>query len=73
MLFIAWIVVYAFDVDILASLINLYREKPTQSLPVSKLITAMILAGGRAAVNKIFVAVGSGADPVLSRNQLDVT
>jgi hypothetical protein len=64
MLLIAWIVVYAFDVDILASLINVYREKPTQSLPVSKLITAMILAGGSTAVNKIFVAVGLRSIPV---------
>jgi hypothetical protein len=64
MLFISWIVVYAFDFDILASLINVYREKPAESLMVSKLITAMILAGGSAAVNKIFVALGFRSIPV---------
>ncbi len=64
MLVISWIVVYCFDVDILAGLINVYREKPMGSLPVSKLITAMILAGGSAAVNKIFVAFGFRSIPV---------
>ena len=64
MLLISWIVVYAFDIDILASLLNVYREKPAASLPVSKVITAMILAGGSAAVNRIFVAVGFRSLPV---------
>lgn len=64
MLFISWVVVYSFELDILASLINVYSEKKWESLAVSKLITAMILAGGSSGVNRILVAVGFRAIPV---------
>jgi len=61
---IAWVVVYKFGVDILASLINVYRKDPIQSQVVSQLITAMILAGGSATVNKIFIALGLRSIPI---------
>jgi hypothetical protein len=64
MMIISLIVVYAFNVDILAAMINVYQNGNIQSLTVSKVITAMILAGGSAVVNKIFVAVGFRSIPV---------
>jgi hypothetical protein len=64
MMIISLIVVYAFNVDILAAMINVYQSGNIQSLTVSKVITAMILAGGSAVVNKIFVAVGFRSIPV---------
>jgi len=57
-------VVWVFKVDILATLISVYRSEEVQSLVVSKVITAMILAGGSAAVNKVFVALGFRSIPL---------
>jgi hypothetical protein len=59
-------VVHGFDLDILANLIASYKtpeggtpiEPATITGPVSKFITALILAGGSAGVNRIMSALG---------------
>lgn len=56
---VSLMVVHWYGVDILASLIAAYRKLPApESTPVSKVVTAMILAGGSSVVNRIMVALG---------------
>jgi hypothetical protein len=52
------VVVHVFDVDILASLLAVYKGSSVASGPLSKFITALILAGGSAGVNNVMRALG---------------
>jgi hypothetical protein len=52
------IVVNVFDVDIVASLISAYKAAAEPSGPVSKFITALILAGGSTGVYNRMYALG---------------
>lgn len=52
------LVVNIFDVDVLASLLSAYKPEAVPSGPVSKLITALILAGGSAGVYNVMKALG---------------
>lgn len=56
----ALFLVWSFDVDIVTDLVNCYssRATPFQHGFEGYLITALIMAGGSAAVNNIFVALG---------------
>jgi hypothetical protein len=67
MIVISLLIVNAFGVDVMASLIAAYKSPPPPSAPVdpasisgavSRFITALILAGGSAGVNRIMVALG---------------
>lgn len=55
----ALLVVQKFDLDLMASLMNAYRPMPTVATGnwFTAIVTAMILAGGSAAVNRILVAL----------------
>ncbi|MCC6539074.1 MAG: hypothetical protein IT162_16090 [Bryobacterales bacterium] len=56
---VSLLVVVVYNVDILAALIAAYQKLPApESTPVSKTVTAMILAGGSSVVNRIMVALG---------------
>lgn len=74
----AYLVVWKFDFDLMASLINAYRPLPTAAAGnwFTEVVTAMILAGGSAAVNRILVGLNlrsMGKDenppPVLDETQ----
>ena len=58
MVVVSLIVVYALDVDIVAKLVSAYKGEPQPSIVPSKLITALILAGGSAGVSNIMRALG---------------
>jgi hypothetical protein len=60
MLLGAWLVVHKFDFDLMASLMQAYRpiDGVTTGGWFTKLLSAMILAGGSVGVNKILVALG---------------
>jgi hypothetical protein len=63
MIVISLVVVLQFNLDIVASLIAVYRSNPATTVAdgsgwLSKLITAMIVAGGSAGVNNILAALG---------------
>ena len=54
----AWFFVEFFDLDIVTRLANLYLNEKHQSSFPGVFITALILAGGSSAVNKLLVALG---------------
>jgi len=59
----SWIIVRAFHIDVMASLIAAYQSTKDHAVPPasgvpSQFITALILAGGSAGVNRIMVALG---------------
>jgi hypothetical protein len=64
MILVSLAIVYAFDLDIVANLIAAYKTPKGGTLvdptsgPMSKFITALILAGGSAGVNRIMNALG---------------
>ncbi len=60
MIVVSVIVVHQFNLDIVSSLINAYRDadQSIASGPLSKFITALILAGGSAGVHNIMHALG---------------
>lgn len=59
MIIVSYIVVAAFDLDVLAALINAYRPPPPMASSfASSFITALILAGGSAGVHNIMSALG---------------
>ena len=59
----SWIIVSMFHIDVMASLIAAYQSTKDHAVPPisgapSQFITALILAGGSASVNRIMVALG---------------
>jgi hypothetical protein len=58
MVVVSLIVVNVFDIDVVASLISAYKAAAEPSGPVSKFITALILAGGSAGVYNIMYSLG---------------
>jgi hypothetical protein len=65
MIFISWLIVNAFGLDVMASLIAAYKSSPNAPVnpasisgPVSLFVTALIVAGGSSGVNKIMTALG---------------
>jgi hypothetical protein len=66
MIVVSWLIVNTFGIDVMASLIAAYKspatgpamDPATISGPASRFITALILAGGSAGVNRIMVALG---------------
>lgn len=65
MIAISLLIVNAFGVDVMASLIAAYKSPPNAPVdpasisgPISLFVTAMILAGGSSGVNKIMTALG---------------
>jgi hypothetical protein len=55
---VAWLILEAFKLDLMADLINLYSSTKIPSGSATKLLTALILAGGSSAVNNLLVALG---------------
>ncbi|QDL94587.1 hypothetical protein FDP22_22190 (plasmid) [Paroceanicella profunda] len=55
---VAWLMVWKFDLDVVASLIAIYRKADAVSGPVSGALTALILAGGSAGVNRLMRGLG---------------
>ena len=71
MIVVSLIVVHTFGVDLMASLIAAYKSPPPPDPPidpasisgaVSQFVTALILAGGSAGVNRIMTALGFRSD-----------
>ena len=69
MIAISLLIVNAFGIDVMASLIAAYKSPPNAPVdpasisgPVSLFVTALILAGGSAGVNKIMTALGFRSD-----------
>ena len=66
MIVISWLIVNTFGIDVMASLIAAYKSPANGppvdpaiiSGPASRFITALIVAGGSAGVNRIMVALG---------------
>ncbi|MGH6880777.1 MAG: hypothetical protein ACREFM_07655, partial [Hypericibacter sp.] len=58
MVIVSLIIVNAFSLDVMASLLSAYMKDPVSSGPVSKFVTALILAGGSAGVYNIMYALG---------------
>jgi len=56
------VVVNVFEADILASLLSAYKAVPVPSGPVSRLVTALILAGGSAGVYNLMKTLGLRSD-----------
>lgn len=55
---VAWLILEAFNLDLMADLINLYSSSKVASGVATKLLTAFILAGGSSGVNNLLVALG---------------
>jgi hypothetical protein len=55
---VAWLILEAFKLDLMADLINLYSSTKVASGAATKLLTAFILAGGSSGVNNLLVALG---------------
>ena len=58
MFIVSWLVVAQFHMDILNSLVGAFNDEHRKSEALSKVITAMILAGGSTAVNNVMLALG---------------
>jgi hypothetical protein len=58
MLIFAWVAVDQLGIDIMADLLGSYIEPGPESQPLTKFITALILAGGSAGVNNLMVTLG---------------
>lgn len=54
----AWLVLETFKLDLIADLVNLYSSTKIPSGAATKLLTALILAGGSSGVNNLLVALG---------------
>jgi hypothetical protein len=54
----AYVFVETFDFDAITSLVNLYQPAAYKVGPAGKFITALVIAGGSAGVNKLLVALG---------------
>ncbi|WP_118134701.1 hypothetical protein [Oceanicella sp. SM1341] len=55
---VAGLMVWVFGLDIVASLISAYSAAPLESGPVSGTLTALVLAGGSAGVNRLMRGLG---------------
>jgi hypothetical protein len=55
---VAYIFVEGFDLDIVTNLVNGATTAEHPSRPLGQILTAMIIAGGSAGVNSLFVALG---------------
>ena len=55
---VAYLILVAFNLDLMADLINLYSASKVPSGVATKLLTAFILAGGSSGVNNLLVALG---------------
>jgi len=63
---VSYVVVLSFDIDVVGDLMSAYMtpegatgtEVPNLSSPVSRILTALILAGGSGGVNNLMVALG---------------
>jgi len=58
--FVAYVFVEHFNLDIVTRLVNVYSEAspPFESRSVGRVLTALVIAGGSAAVNNLLVALG---------------
>lgn len=58
MLILSWVMVDQLGIDVTADLMGSYIDPDPKSSPLTKLITALILAGGSSGVNNIMVTLG---------------
>ncbi len=57
-LFVSWLIVYTFDVDIAKELINVLRSADHKSSFGTWLLSTLVVAGGSAGVNSLMVTLG---------------
>lgn len=61
---VAYLVVEYYDLDVLTRLVNVFSDAtpPFQDGMLGRIVTALVLAGGSAAVNRVFVSLGLRAE-----------
>lgn len=57
-LFVSFMIVYSFDLDVVRELINVLRNATYPSSVPTKLLSALVIAGGSAGVNSLMVTLG---------------